>query len=52
MQHMSIVDFCLDVYETHSWLQMCRKYDRKHVLDVTTVSQKLPKSKLYICYTI
>ena len=31
MQHSSIVDFCLDVHETHSWLQMCRKYYLKHV---------------------
>ena len=36
MQHISIVDFCLDVHETNSWLQMCRKYDLKLVLYVTT----------------
>ena len=52
MQHISIVDFCLDVHATHLWLQMCRKYDLKHVLHVTTVSQKLLKSKLYKCYNI
>ena len=40
MQHISIVDFCLDVHATHSWLQMCRKYDLKHVLYITTVSQE------------